>query len=260
MTCRSLMLAVFTLTALGTMLHGQAAWAQATPHVSTKLALGLTTYKSKMLQSNDTGFTLGYGFGVSSGGEHGMSMNLEREQSTIAFQLNNGSLALETQDVDLTYRWGPDYLGAIFANTSWYAKSPPDADANSYLDQDAVAQDYLDVLATGYGARTGLIIPMARRNSLYLDVRYATSSKVQQTIPEETSTAGISGTSPALGRKVGLGARMSIDLGASLALTRDILSLIAGYRYRTYAVTIESNTFSELHTSTYIGLQAGWTF
>jgi hypothetical protein len=47
---------------------------------------------------------------------------------------------------------------------------------------------------------------------------------------------------------------MAIDFGASLPVTRDLFSFVAGYRYRSYGLTVESETFAELHTSTYIGM------
>lgn len=238
----------------------QGALAQPAANLSVRTTFGLSTYKSTMVQSNDTGNTIGYGLGVSSGGDRGMAMGLEREQSTFSFALNNASIALGTQDVDVTYRWGPVYLGLLFTETSWYAKAPPDANGDSLLDQDATAEEYLDILSNGYGARLGAYFAMGRRSSLSLDIRYGTTSKVQQTIPEEPSTGGITGTSPALDRTVALGPRLSLDIGTSIGITREVLSFIAGYRYRTYALTVATESFSELHTSTYIGLLAGWNF
>lgn len=221
---------------------------------------GLSTYKSKMLQSNDTGTTIGYGLALHAGDERGMSMGLEREQSTFPFALNNASLALETQDVDLVYRWGPVYAGMMFSQASWYAKAPADANADRLLDQNSTAEEYLDILAPGYGARTGLRVAFSRRGAAFIDVRYATASKVQQATPKDPSTGGITGTSPALGRQVTVGPRMMVDFGASLPITRDLLSFIAGYRYRTYSLTIESESFAELHTSTYIGMALDFVF
>jgi hypothetical protein len=215
---------------------------------------GLSTYKSKMLQSNDTGTTINYGLALHAGEERGMSMGLEREQSTFPFSLNNASLALETQDVDVIYRWGPVYAGMMFTQAGWYAKAPADANGDKLLDQNSTAEEYLDILAPGYGARTGLRVAFSKRGAAYIDVRYATASKVQQATPKDASTGGIVGTSPALGRTVAVGPRMSVDFGASLPITRDLLSFIAGYRYRTYGLTVESESFAELHTSTYIGM------
>lgn len=245
---------------VGLLCSTQMAWAQSAYNVSVKATGGLTTYKSQMLQSNDTGLTIGYGIEVSTGGESGMAMGLERETSSIAFALNGSTLALQVQDVDFTYRWGALYLGLLFGSSSWNAKAPPDGNADKLLDQNETAQEYLDIMTTGYGIKTGLLVPIGRRSTLSMDLRYAMTSTVQQTIPEETSTGGITGTSPALGRVVTLGPRMAIDLGASFPLTRDVLSLMTGYRYRTYSVTVESTSFSELHTSTYLGLVAGWDF
>jgi hypothetical protein len=236
------------------------AFAGSQSSISTKAAFGLATYKSKMLQSNDTGFTIGYGFRVSSGGDQGVDMGLEREQSAFTFALNNSTLALQLQDVDLTYRWGSVYLGLMFVSGSWYAKAPADANGDGYLDNNATAQEYLDTTDTGYGLRTGLAIPIAKHNSIYTDVRYGTITKIEQATPKDSSTAGVTGTSPALGRTVAMGPRMAIDIGTSIALTRDVLSFVSGYKYRTYKVTIEGQSFSELHTSTYLGLQADWSF
>jgi hypothetical protein len=210
------------LTGIWSIICGEKAFADGVTGFNFHAAGGLSTYKSKMLQSNDTGTTIGYGLAVHAGNERGMSMGLEREQSTFPFALNNASLA--------------------------------HADGDKLLDQNATAQEYLDILAPGYGARTGLRVAFSKRGAAFIDVRYATASKVQQAIPEEASTAGISGTSPALGRKVTVGPRMSIDFGASLPITRDLFSFIAGYKYRTYAVSVESEAFAELHTSTYIGM------
>jgi len=53
---------------------------------------------------------------------------------------------------------------------------------------------------------------------------------------------------------------MVFDIGANIPLTKKTFDFIFGYKYRTYAITVEGTAYKELHNTTYIGFQSGWQF
>lgn len=219
---------------------------------------GYTVYKSEMVQSNDTSTTVAYGFGVYAGDDKNVGFILNREASTIAFALNESSLTLEWQDIHVRYRYGPVYMGLLITESHWNVVAPPDTDEDDLLDQGADPVNYLDMTSSGYGGNVGARFPVAKRGTAYVDITYAAAGTVRETAvdPEEAAANGdaIPGT-----RVLGLGPRMDLDLGGSIGMSR-WLDVVCGFKYRTYQVTVEDATFAELHNTTYVGFNAGWSF
>lgn len=217
---------------------------------------GHTVYKSEMVQSNDTSTTTNYGFGVYGGSKREVGMMVQREQGTYAFALNGSTITSMTQDVHLRYRYGPVYLGAVLNTSQLEVSAPPDLDNNDFLDQDTDAEEYMKVLNTGAGGNMGANIPVAKSAFVYFDISSVTTSLVRQSYIESAETTANGFTE----KEISIGPRLDIDLGGSIALTKNWLDMKVGFKQRSFAVTVDSDTFKEQTTSTYVGLQAGWSF
>lgn len=219
---------------------------------------GYSVYKSKLVQSNDTSTTVAYGLGVYAGSEQNVGFLLNREASTFAFELNSASIAVEWQDLHIRYRLGPIYLGAIITSSSWLIKAPPDADEDGILDPGADAVAFLDATSTGYGANFGSRFPIAKRGEAYIDVTYSMAGLARETASDpdeaEAADAPVPGT-----REIGIGPRMVFDIGGAIGFSRSFKGL-CGFKYRTYSLSVDGEAYAELHTTTYLGLGAGFDF
>lgn len=229
-----------------------------TPTFFVNATGGYSVYKSKMVQSNDTSTTVAYGFGVYAGSDRNIGFLLNREASTFAFELNSASIGVEWQDIHVRYRYGPVYMGALITTSTWAVQAPPDADADGLLDADTEAVEYLNMTSSGYGANVGARIPAGKRGEAYVDITYAAAGAIRETASDpdvaEAAGAAVPGT-----RVLGIGPRMDLDLGGSIGMTKWLKGL-CGFKYRTYQLSVDSVTFAELHTTTYMGLGAGWDF
>jgi hypothetical protein len=230
---------------------------QQTPTFYVMATGGYSIYKSEMVESNDTSFTTSYGLGVWAGNQRNVGMALRRESSAFTFALNESTLALDWQDTLVRYRFGPVYFGVALTSSTWLVDAPPDADQDGKLDQDATPEPYLDMASNGYGFNTGAMIPFGRRNFAYVDVTYAASGVVRETpiAPETGENAGVPTE-----KDIALGPRMDLDLGGSIGLTKNVLDVLVGFKYRTYGLTVDGTEYKEQLNTTYVGLSAGWQF
>jgi len=216
---------------------------------------GYSIFKSELVQSNDTGITTRYAFGVNGGTDHQIGMLFARESSTIAFKNTASSVALSWQDIDLRYRLGPIYFGLVVSSSNWTVKSP--ARVAGKIDETLTSEEYIDLISSGYGGNVGLQLPVGKRNLMYADLTYVTTGAVQQ------KAAGANGTAAALAaaeRVSTIGPRMELDLGAAIALTRSMFDATVGFKYRTYSVGVDGTTSKELLNTTYAGLRLNWAF
>ena len=199
--------------------------------VYLSIGVGLATYKSEAVQSNDTNVTSGYTLGFSGGPERELIFALTNESSTTSFTYANStstsSIATTFQDTLMAYRWGFIYLGLVFSQTQILA---------SNLDT-----DYMDSLATGQGFAFGARVPV--RKSAYIILDYLSSNT--------TVTKDVVQSS---GTETTLGARSDVFLGGLIAITKSLLKARIGYRQRTFAMTVAGSSSTELQTMTWIGL------
>ena len=195
-----------------------------------KTDYGLTTYKSKLLLSNDTGSALSYGIGAYVGDEKHWGIGLKNESSTTKFLLVSSAVKASLQDITISYRWGYMYLGAVIS-TAGYIVTKDGA-------------TLFDASGSGYGGNFGFLIPITRTAIVYLDV----------------TTASISKTIEASQKSVSLGSRTDIDLGASVDITKRVFDFIFGYRQRSHKITFLGAPAAETRTATYIGFQMGADF
>lgn len=196
-----------------------------TPTVSLQLNYSLsTTYKSKLVASNDVGTGFSYTLGGYAGKEGNFGFFVKVDNSATTFELNSSSNSVTWQDSIFRYRWGYLYLGPVFT-TLTYAVN-------------IAGTDTLDVSASGMGGNVGFLVPVGGGGSLYMDFTSVTPSKTVNELTQVTS----------------MGARTDIDLGASIDLTAKLVDLVFGYRQQQYSVTTDAS-YAELMLSTYIGLK-----
>ena len=240
------------------LLFGQQALADDdnTPSFFFNVGGGYAVYKSEMVQSNDTSTSVNYGFGVYGGADKSVGMMLQREQGTYTFTLNGSSIITTNQDIHLRYRYGPLYLGLIVNSSQLEVAAPPDADGDGFLDQNTDAEAYMKDSNTGMGANVGFNIAVTRAASVYLDINSVTTSLVQQSYIENAETEANGFTEA----EIAIGPRLDIDLGGSIAITKNWLDMNFGFKQRTMSVTVDTSTYKEQINSTYVGLRTGWSF
>lgn len=217
---------------------------------------GYTVYKSKMVQSNDTSTTVNYGFAVYGGDRKNIGMLFQREQGTYAFELNSASIQTMIQDVHLRYRYGPVYAGLVFNESQFTIKAPPDADGDGFLDQDTAAQEYMKVINTGTGFNLGANFAVGKSSAVYLDITSVTTSLVNQSYIENDDTTANGYTE----KEITFGPRMDIDIGGSIALTKNWLDLNFGFKQRAMTISVDGESYKEQLNITYLGFKAGWDF
>ena len=192
---------------------------------------GLSTYKSKMVDSNDTSTLLEYSFGAYAGEDRQFGMLVRRDSSTTNFVLNSSRIAASWQDVITRYRWGPLYLGVVLGSAEIDANNAGDA-------------EFLKARGSGYGENLGLMVPVGRSAMFTMDVLMVANSTAVD-LNQKTVT---------------IGQRMDIDLGASFDITKQFVDLLVGYKYRTYPLSVDGTSYAEIFTSTYVGFLFSFYF
>ena len=114
----------------------------------------------------------------------------------------------------------------------------------------------MKVSNTGMGANVGFNIAVTRAASVYLDINSVTTSLVQQSYIENAETEANGFTEA----EIAIGPRLDIDLGGSIAITKNWLDMNFGFKQRTMSVTVDTSTYKEQINSTYLGLRTGWSF
>jgi len=192
------------------------------------LNYGMSTTKSKLVASNDTGTSLGYGIGGFAGSSRNLEFNLGFETDSTAFLLNDSKIVYDWQDTKLNYHLGYFYAGAVFSRLN--------------LKVNAQGADTVDAAGSGYGASLGFLTPVGRGGSLRIDV----------------TTVSIATMKNALVTEVSVPSRLDIDIGSAVDIWGKWLDFTFGYRMRTVTVK-NASSFSDTETSTYLGLRVTTT-
>ena len=191
---------------------------------------GLGTYKSLLVESNDTMGVMTYGFGANAGAERDLGFEYRQEKQTISFAVNQSSLTSNWSSTIFKYRMWMFELGAVLGDVAMKVEREGD--------------EILDIVGDGYGGYFGLLIPMNRTNLAYLNVMsVATSAPVDRKQ-----------------RTITLGSRLDVEIGGRFALTRKYLNFDVGYRRRTISITESDVSYSELQTATFLGFSLGHSF
>ena len=191
---------------------------------------GLTTYKSKLVESNDTGGMVNYSIGANVGAQKTFGLVIRTDTSSIAFELNESKIESTWRDTVLRWRWGYAYLGGVLGQTSFKAETAG-----------TVA---VEGTGSGYGANFGVYLPVGRSNAMQLDVTSVTIGEF----------------SDAEQRSVTFGARTDINISGQIEIVRRAIHSVLGYRYRTHALKAGDVSAEELHTATWVGLAFGADF
>ena len=185
-----------------------------------------TTYKSGLVDFNDTGATTALSLGTYAGGDNSLGFSLRQETSAITFSPSSATASNITstwQDVGIKYRLGFFYLGILFGS----------------LDIKAVVQgtDTVDAIGSGTGAQAGFITELGRGGFFQFDYSTVTIATIKDV------------SNP----NVAVGARADMDIKTGYKLLK-WLQLTAGHRTRSYTITT-SQAYTETVDATYFGLK-----
>lgn len=221
----------FGLATLVISLSAPSAFAQEAslyPSFSFDLNYGLTTMKSKLVESNDTGSALGYSLGGFAGSGKNIEFNLGFEKDTAAFGLNDSKIAYDWQDTKIRYHYGYFYAGVVFSRLNLMVAS--------------AGTETIDAAGSGYGGSLGFYTAVGRGGSLRIDV----------------TSVNIAAMKNSLATEVSVPSRLDIDIGAAIDIWGKWLDFTFGYRMRTLTVKTDSS-FAESESSTYLGLRISTT-
>lgn len=195
-----------------------------------ELGVGIATYKSKMVQSNDTSFSSGYKIGINAGLEKNLSVLIQSQSNTTNFEYadveTKSKVESTFQNTFIRYFWGPLYIGFGFDLST----------LNVVLNDN----EHMKSLSHGMGGTFGVIAPIGKNNMIYLDIASLSPTETMETVQIISS------------QTASLGSRLDLELGGIINLSKDRFDLKIGYKQRTFAVTIGSETYSELQTMTMI--------
>lgn len=194
------------------------------PGFSLDLNYGFTTTKSKLVASNDSGTTLGYGIGGYAGSSKNIEFNLGFETDTTPFLLNGSKVVYDWQDTKIRYHLGSFYAGVVFSRLNWAVNN--------------AGVDTVDAAGSGYGGSAGFLTSVGRGGILRIDV----------------TTVSIAAMKNALATEVSVPSRLDIDIGAAVDLWSKWLDFTFGYRMRTLSLKTDQ-AYSDTETSTYLGLR-----
>jgi hypothetical protein len=187
---------------------------------------GINTSKSEFVESNDTGYGMGYTLGFHAGSERQIGILFATDRLATTYTLNDAAMSTTWQDTIIRYRLDWFYLGIIMGRVSMTAESGTGA---------ATAFEY-DVEGSGYGFNTGIVTPLMRSASFYLDIR----------------SVSIGATREAAIQDITFGPRLDVDFGVAFHVSRSAWDILAGLTRRSYSITAAS-TGNEVVTGTYLG-------
>jgi hypothetical protein len=191
---------------------------------------GLGTYKSLLVESNDTMGIVTYGFGASAGQDKNFGVEYRVENQSVTFALNQSSIATSWTSTIFKYRLWAIELGPVFGKAAVKANRE--------------GTDILDVVSSGYGGYFGMMLPIGKNSLLYLNGMSVANS---DTVDREA-------------REITLGSRTDVELGSRIGISRNAFDITLGYRRRTFSVTEASTAYNELQTSTFVGFHLGTDF
>jgi hypothetical protein len=191
---------------------------------------GMGTYKSKLVDSNDTTGIVTYGLGTHAGQNKQLGVEYRVESQTTNFQLNKSKIATIWTSTIIKYRLWVFELGPIIGR--------------SKVTSSREETEILDVVGSGYGGYFGMLLPVGRNNIIYANAMNVANSEV---VDKKERT-------------IALGSRLDMEIGARIGITRKVLDFTLGYRRRSNSISESGTAYAELLTSTFLGIQAGFDF
>jgi predicted porin len=199
------------------------------PTVGFTIDYGPTTYKSELVQSNDTSLSMRYSLAIFAGETRSIVFMLKNDSNATTFALNESTVEATWQETQLKYRWNSLYFGVVLATLNMTAS--------------AAGTSLFELTGTGFGANVGGSFAIGRSGAFYFDVSAATISQIAEINQTDIS----------------FGSRTDIDLGTSYALSKRMFDAVFGYRQRTLPVTLGTSA-NEVLTTTYFGISASLDF
>lgn len=191
---------------------------------------GLATYKSKLMDSNDTTGTISYGFGLNAGAQRNFGVEYRVENSTVLFETNQSSLVTSWTSTIFKYRLWAFELGPVLGTVKMAGKREN--------------TEIFDIVGSGYGGYFGILIPVGSNNLAYMN-----AMSVATSAPVDT-----------LARVITMSSRVDLELGTKIKITRRAVDFLVGYRRRAYSITEAGSPYTELQTATFFGFNFGKTF
>lgn len=198
-----------------------------TPSFYVSTSYGFSTYKSKLVSSNDTSTGLNYELGGYAGQNASFGFSLRNSSTATTFELNSSSNTISWQDTILKYRFSYFYIGPLFTTVSYKVTS--------------AGTELLEASGSGIGGNAGSIIPLGK-GALILDIVSVSPSEVVNKLTSE----------------VALKSRLDIDISGSFPITKSI-EFMSGYRQQTHQVSTDAN-YSETYLLTYFGFKFSLSF
>ncbi|MFW7380827.1 MAG: hypothetical protein ACOH5I_18575 [Oligoflexus sp.] len=189
------------------------------------LQYGLSTTKSKLVGSNDTGSSLRYGLGSYAGRDGQFGFRLFGSVEQTRFELNDSLIQSQWQDTMLSYFFGYFYLSVMLSRVEIKVKEQ--------------GLDILDAAGSGYGFGGGMHFTVGKSNLIYFDVFQVSVAELKNTLEQKAS----------------IPQRMELDLGARIAIWERWLDLNFGFRMQQLGYKTIAN-FRDASHATYLG----WRF
>ncbi|MCB9229534.1 MAG: hypothetical protein H6618_07980 [Deltaproteobacteria bacterium] len=201
------------------------------PSVRFDAGVGLMTYKSLAVASNDTSVTTGYRISAYAGTNKNIGFFIRQENNTTGFAYADSDLTSTVvtgfQDSALLYRWRFLSLGPVFVQRSMVITKR--------------GEDYLDHLGTGIGGHVSLLFHINRDSRVFAEYTQASISSLKEVVQDSNVTT------------VTAGPRSDLFIGGMIQLTRSLLDLRIGYRQRTWSLSVDGESFNEVQTATWLG-------
>lgn len=191
---------------------------------------GLGTYKSQLMESNDTNGIVTYGVGTSAGLMKPLTVEYKVETATTTFALEASTIQMRWDTSTIKYRLWAFEVGVILGSVA--------AKANK------AGTDLFDCAGNGYGQYFGIQIPVGKRSTIDIKAAQVATSEV---IDKKE-------------RSVAVGPRLDIEISSRIAITKKALDATIGYRRRANTLTSDGTAYSELQTATFIGFETGFSF
>ena len=200
------------------------------PTLSSEVNYGPTTYKSELVESNDTSFSMAYSIQVMAGEDKNLGIGIRNDSNTTAFELNLSETISTWQDTVIQYSLHWVYLGVVISNLKMSATKAEIA--------------LFELTGQGYGGNMGFKFNFGRSGEFKLDIVSAAISEVT-----EINQAAVT-----------FGSRLDIDIGAAIDITRRALDFTFGYKQRTRPITLDGTSYSDTISTTYFGLRLATQF
>ena len=202
---------------------------EANPTFAFDLTFGFSTFKSEIVQQNDTSTGLTYSLSGTAGLQWDLLFAIEVDTTSTSFLINESSNEVTWQDSIMAYRMGNFHLGINFSQLQMLVNN--------------AGTDVIDMAGSGMGGVAGVYIPVGKIGFFYINV----------------VTASLSSARNALEQEVTGGARQDIDLGGNFDITRDTFDFIVGYKQRTFGIST-TEAYVETYLITYFGVKMSLYF